>query len=107
MTEARKVPAVAPSYRMSAEAMQMHQELNCAATATDREGIAFLILTGEYIGFLPAHFAAACVNKGLLVPLLPKEMQFVVTLGVATRKARRKNLIVDRFLEVLLQDTGA
>lgn len=107
MADVRKVPAVAPSYRMSAEAMQLHQELDCAATATDREGIAFLILTGEYIGFLPDHFAATWVDKGLLVPLLPKEMHFVVTLGVATRKARRKNLIVDRFLEVLLQDAGA
>ncbi|KAF7954062.1 LuxR family transcriptional regulator [Cupriavidus sp. UYMU48A] len=102
-----EVPAVAPSYRMSAEAMQLHQELKCVATATDREGIAFLILTGEYIGFLPDHFAAGWVEKGMLTPLAPKEMQFAVTLGVATRKGRRKNLIVDRFLEFLLQSTGA
>jgi len=101
------VPAVAPSYRMSAEAMQLHQDLNCAATATDREGIAFLILTGEYIGFLPDHFAAGWVDRGMMAPLVPDEMQFDVTLGVATRKGRRKNLIVDRFLEVLLQNTEA
>lgn len=67
--DVREAPAVAPSYRMSSEAMQMHQELNCATTATDREGIAFLILTGEYIGFLPDHFAATWVERGMLVPL--------------------------------------
>ncbi|GAB7549186.1 LysR family transcriptional regulator [Cupriavidus sp. 8B] len=104
MADLRDTPAVAPSYRMSAEAMQLHQDLACTATATDREGIAFLILTGEYIGFLPDHFAATWVEKGMLATLSPEEMQFVVTLGVATRKARRKNLIVDRFLEVLLQN---
>lgn len=107
MSDLGALPAVAPSYRMSAEAMQLHQALNCAATATDREGIAFLILTGEYIGFLPDHFAASWIEKGMLAPLVPKEMQFEVTLGVATRKGRRKNLIVDRFLEVLLQNTRA
>nr|WP_315593261.1 LysR family transcriptional regulator [uncultured Cupriavidus sp.] len=107
MSDLGALPAVAPSYRMSAEAMQLHQGLNCAATATDREGIAFLILTGEYIGFLPDHFAASWVEKGMLAPLVPKEMQFEVTLGIATRKGRRKNLIVDRFLEVLLQNTRA
>jgi len=104
VADLREVAAVAPSYRISADAMQLHQELKCAATATDREGIAFLILTGEYIGFLPDHFAATWVEKGMLIPLVSKEMNFVVTLGVATRKGRRKNLIVDRFLDILLQN---
>ncbi|MGY2489245.1 LysR family transcriptional regulator [Cupriavidus sp. CP313] len=104
VADLREELAVAPSYRMSPEAMQLHQDLNCAATATDREGIAFLILTGEYIGFLPDHFAATWVEKGMLATLAPKAMHFVVTLGVATRKGRRKNLIVDRFLDVLLQN---
>lgn len=106
VADLREVAAVAPSYRISAEAMQLHQKLSCAATATDREGIAFLILTGEYIGFLPDHFAATWVEKGMLIPLVTKEMHFEVTLGVATRKGRRKNLIVDRFLDILIQDSA-
>lgn len=94
--------AVAPSYRMSMDAIALHQALNCVATATDREAIAFLILTGEYIGFLPDHFAANWVEKGQMVALAPHKMQFTVTLAVATRKGRRENLIADCFLATLL-----
>jgi DNA-binding transcriptional LysR family regulator len=101
--ELRRFAAIAPSYRMSAEAIGLHQHLDCVATATDREGIAFLILTGEYIGFLPDHFASAWVDKGLMSPLASSEMQYTVTLAAASRKGRRRNLIVDRFLEALVE----
>ena len=100
------VPAVAPSYRLSAEAMALHKELNCVAKATDREAIAFLILTGEYIGFLPDHYAAGWVEKGQMVALLPESMNFRVTIAAATRIGRRQNLIVDRFMDELLEANG-
>ncbi|KAI3606023.1 LysR family transcriptional regulator (plasmid) [Cupriavidus necator H850] len=103
LSDLRRFAAIAPSYRMSAEAIGLHQHLDCAATATDREGIAFLILTGEYLGFLPDHFAAAWVDKGLMSPLASNEMQYTVTLAAASRKGRRRNLIVDRFLEALVE----
>lgn len=93
--------AVVPSYRMTAEAIGLHQLLNFAATATDREGIAFLILTGSYIGFLPDHYAATWVEKGLMAPLSPERLFFDAKLAVATRKGRRQNLILERFLESL------
>ena len=96
------VPAVVPSHRMSAEVIGLHQGLNCAARATDREAIAFLILTGEYVGFLPDHYAAAWVAKGQLAAIAPEHMRFCVTIAAATRRGRRHNLIVDRFLEELL-----
>ena len=100
--ELAAVPAVAPSYRMNAQALGLHKGLNCVAKATDREAIAFLILTGEYIGFLPDHYAAAWVEKGHMAPLLPESMSFLVTIAAATRVGRRQNLIVDRFMDELL-----
>ncbi|WP_434702726.1 LysR family transcriptional regulator [Pseudomonas sp. Z1-12] len=95
--------AVVPSYRMTAEAIGLHQMLNLAASATDREGIAFLILTGSYIGFLPDHYAANWVEKGMMVALSPDRLFFETKLAVATRKGRRQNLILERFLEALQQ----
>jgi len=95
-------PAVVPSYRMNAQAMDLHQELSCAARASDREAIAFLILTGEYVGFLPDHYAAAWVEKGQLAAIAPEQMKFSVTIAAATRSGRRQNFIVDRFLDALL-----
>jgi len=97
----RSVDAVVPSYRMTAEAIGLHQLLNFAATATDREGIAFLILTGSYIGFLPDHYASIWVEKGLMVPLSPDRLFFDAKLAVATRKGCRQSLILERFLESL------
>ena len=93
--------AVVPTYRMTAEAIGLHQLLNFAASATDREGIAFLILTGSYIGFLPDHYAASWVEKGLMAPLDPSRLYFDSKLAIATRKGRRQNLILERFLDTL------
>lgn len=97
----RQASAVAPGYRMSPEAADLHRQLDCAATASDREAIAFLILTGQYIGFLPDHMAAGWVEKGMMAALAPRRMQFTTPLAIATRKGRRQNLIVDRFLDAL------
>lgn len=96
--------AVVPSFPMTAEAIGLHQLLNFAASASDREGIAFLILTGKYIGFLPDHYAATWVEKGLMAPVAPDRLFFDTKLAVAARKGRRQNLILDRFLDAL-QDT--
>ena len=99
----RHVDAVVPSYRMTAEAIGLHHLLECAASATDREGIAFLILTGSYIGFLPDHFAAGWVEKGLMKPLAPQRLYFDAPLAVVTSKSRRPSLILDHFLEAIQQ----
>lgn len=50
-------PAVIPGYRLNHETIVMHQPLADAARASDREGIAFLTLTGLYVRFLPDHYA--------------------------------------------------
>src|SRR5690606_35615108 len=95
-------PAVAPSYRMSPEALGLHRDLDCVAKATDREAIAFLILTGEYIGFLPDHYAASWVEKGQMTAILPEKMSYLMSIAAATRRGRRHNRIVECFLEELL-----
>ncbi|MGO3892515.1 MAG: LysR family transcriptional regulator [Paenalcaligenes sp.] len=93
--------AIQPNYRMPPDAIQLHHPLLRTATASDREAIAFLILTGEHIGFLPDHLAANWVNQGVMRALRPDQMHFSITLAAATRKGRRQNLIVDKFLEAL------
>ena len=100
--------AVIPAYRMTAEAIGLHQLLSFAASATDREGIAFLILTGSYIGFLPDHYAATWVEKGQMVALDPQRLHFDSKIAIALRKGRRQNLILERFLsELELTDSPA
>lgn len=95
------VATVAPNYQITPQALALHQTLDCVACASDREGIAFLILTGLYIGFLPDHFAAAWVREGKLAALAPEQMRFDIALALATRKGRRQNPIVEAFLAAI------
>ncbi len=66
-----------------------------------------MILTGEYIGFLPDHYAAGWVEKGMMAAIMPEQMNFLVAIAAVTRTGRRQNLVVDRFLEELLEQTQA
>ncbi|MGD8105209.1 LysR family transcriptional regulator [Pantoea sp. FN0302] len=99
--ELAQYDAIAPSFRMTAETIGMHQRLNCTATASDREGIAFLILTGRFIGFLPDHYAAQWVGKNLMRAIKPEFFNFSSKIAIVTRKGRRPNTILDVFLQNL------
>lgn len=91
--------AVAPADRLPLAVQERVQTMSASATASDREGIAFLILTGSFIGFLPDHYAARWVEQGQLRALLPDRYYYDIPLAVVTRKGRRPNLILERFLE--------
>ncbi|MEG6660737.1 LuxR family transcriptional regulator, partial [Pseudomonas aeruginosa] len=75
--------------------------LNNSASASDREGMAFLIMTGNFIGYLPSHYAADCVAAGMLRPLLPELFHYPIALTSVTRKGRPPNLVLERFLEAV------
>lgn len=94
--------AVVASYAQSSEIKKQQQKLKAAATSTDREGIAFLILTGRFIGFLPTHFAERWVVKDLLRPIEPHNRCFVTNFSAITRKGARTNLILEAYLEELI-----
>lgn len=99
------VDAVVPSYPMTAQAIEMHQLLNCTATASDREGIAFLILTGTYIGFLPDHYAENWLARGQLKLLNAEKLHFSTRLALITRKGRRPNYVLENFLNFIDTDS--
>lgn len=93
--------AVVPAYRMPAEAMALYQRLNGAAAASDREGIAFLILTGSFIGYLPDHYARQWVTQNIMRPLNPQQLYFDSSLALITRSGRNDNLILASFLDAV------
>ena len=94
--------AIAPAYAQTAEIKKHYQNLNATATATDREGVAFLILTGAYIGYLPRHFAQQWIDQKRMRALAPKECTFTTNFAVVTRKGRRHNSILDYWLQSML-----
>lgn len=93
--------AIAPTFRLPPEALAHYQALNCTASASDREGMAFLLLTGRYIGYLPDHYASAWVQEGRLRALKADTRNYDVSLAAVTRKGRRPHLVLESFLEVL------
>ncbi|RBP83214.1 LysR family transcriptional regulator [Marinomonas rhizomae] len=93
--------AVLPAYAQTPEIKAQHQPLQASATATDREGVAFLILTGRYIGFLPDHVAAHWERDGRMRSILPNECRYITQFSAITRKGARTNLVLETFLKEL------
>ncbi|WP_225776103.1 LysR family transcriptional regulator [Pseudomonas sp. Marseille-Q5115] len=93
--------AIAPTFRLPGEIQAHYQVLNCSASASDREGMAFLILTGRYIGYLPDHYAEAWVQQGRLRALKARQRFYDLSLSWVTRKGRRPHLVLESFLEQL------
>ena len=93
--------AIAPTFRLPTDVQAHYQALNCTASASDREGMAFLLLTGRYIGYLPDHYASAWVQQGRLRALKADSRSYEVSLAAVTRKGRRPHLVLESFLDAL------
>jgi len=93
--------AIAPTFRLPPEIQNHYGVLNCTASASDREGMAFLILTGRYIGYLPDHYAEAWIKEGRLRALKADSRFYDISLASVTRKGRRPHLVLESFLEEL------
>ena len=87
--------AISPRYPLPVEARQAHDALSLRASASDREGAAFLILTGRFIGFLPEHVAAQWVAAGKMRALHANTQHYRIPFVLITRHDRRPNRVVD------------
>ena len=58
--------------------MELSQQVRLTrkATAYDQESIATLILSGQYLGFLPDHYAQAFARTGQMRPLRPELFRY-------------------------------
>ena len=93
--------AISPRYPLPVEARQAHDALTLRASASDREGAAFLILTGRFIGFLPEHVAEQWVAAGKMRALLTPSQHYRIPFVLVTRHDRRPNRVVDAFLSLI------
>ncbi|QEA37992.1 LysR family transcriptional regulator [Pistricoccus aurantiacus] len=99
--------AVIPGYPLPEVARDAHALLNGTATASDREGAAFLILTGCYLGYLPDHLAAPWVAAGRLKPLPIADCRYLTPFVVITRRDRRFHRVLEAFLDALEGQKGS
>jgi len=93
--------AVTLSRPQGEEAILRAQELRVKATSSDREGVAFLILSGEYIGYLPSHYAERWVSANRLRALVPERLHYETQYCVITRAGAADNVILAAYLSAL------
>lgn len=101
LSQIARFPAIRPRYPLPDTARQAHEALNLQASASDREGAAFLILTGRFIGFLPEHVAAQWVTAGKMRALHTDSQHYRIPFVLITRHDRRPNRVVDAFLNLI------
>lgn len=78
-----------------------------AAAAVDNvEGRAMLVLSGNYLGFLPQHYAHPWVEQGLLRRLDPARYATSLEFQIFTRRGEQPR-VVSSFIAELLSAAGA
>ncbi|MHC5784566.1 LysR family transcriptional regulator [Pseudomonas idahonensis] len=93
--------AVTIAQSQEPEVIKYSKKLKVMATSSDREGVAFLILSGEYIGYLPSHYAQRWVDAERMRALCPEHYRYCTQLSVITRPDQAGNLLLDHYLQAL------
>lgn len=73
------------------------------ATAYDQEGVATFILSGEYTGFLPDHYAESFVQKGLMRPIRPDHFRYECDFNAILPLEAQRSRLSQTFLELLIR----
>jgi LysR family transcriptional regulator, transcriptional activator for bauABCD operon len=99
-TDIHAAPFASRGY-ITAAADPLKSRFNIAGTAYTDEGIAQLILSGAFVGFLPEHYAAPWIERTLIRTVCADRFSYRVPYSVAYRKGglTRAGQI---FLEVLV-----
>ena len=90
-------------YLRESQVVQQHVSFNYCATAQSLEGIANLILTGSYVGYLPEHYAHGWMRSKRMRRILPEFMSYDVQFNAIALKNKRRTRAADALLQ-LLQD---
>lgn len=75
--------------------------LERAATASDQEAVATLILSGAYVGFLPDHYAARFTAMGAMRAVAPDTLRYDCRFSCVWRRAPSLLRMADAFLMAL------
>ena len=91
----------------SPETLPQGMRLVTTAVADLMESTAIFILSGRYVGFLPAHFAQSWAAQDMMRPLLDAELGYQNPVYLTTRKTEAKKPVLAAFLRDLKEHHGA
>ncbi|WP_282610697.1 LysR family transcriptional regulator [Pelagibius sp. Alg239-R121] len=75
--------------------------LASTAAAHQVEGVAFMILSGSFVGYLPVHYAARWVKEGRMRSLLPHRHRLNTKIEIVTKRGSNPSTARQTFLEIL------
>jgi len=87
--------------------MSQQRRLSRKATGYDQESIATLILSGEYLGFLPDHYAKAFVENGQMRAVKADLFHYECSFFSIVRRSPQPSRVTRAFQDCLLQVHGA
>jgi len=89
--------------------MEVSQRLRLRRVATgfDQESIATFILSGEFVGFLPAHYAASFEAAGQMQAIAPARFHYDCAFFAITRHAPAPTRATRLFQQCLAQAHAA
>lgn len=73
------------------------------ATTLNIEGIAMLVLSGRFLGFLPTHYAEQWVSQGEMRALWPDKTGVTTEIALVRKRHRSHKPQVEAFVEDILQ----
>ena len=80
-------------------------DLPSTATARQIEGVAFLVLSGWHIGYLPVSYAERWVKSGRLRSILPETYGLNTKMELVTRRGVALTLVSQTFADILRDTT--
>ena len=92
---------VTRGYLRESQVTQQHVSFNFSATAQSIEGIALLILSGKYIGYLPDHYASRWVQSKQMRNVLPSYFAYEVDSKGITLKSKSRTKALSTLLKLL------
>lgn len=88
-------------YLRESQVVQQHVSFNYCATAQSMEGLANLILTGHYVGYMPEHYAAGWLGERRIRRLLPEHMSYDVQFKLIALKSRRRSRATEALIAIV------
>ena len=98
----RKMPFAGLGYHSPNMQLSHREKLKRAATGFDQEAIATLVLSGQYLGFLPDHYADSFVKRRLLRAVHPERFRYTCRFAAVMRRSPEPSRAVHAFVRCLL-----
>ena len=102
-----EVDCVHRAYLSERQVAPLTADLRSTASARQIEGVAFLILSGWHIGYLPVAYAERWVATGRMRSVLPATYRLNTKIEMVTRRGVALTLVSQTFADILRQTTRA